>query len=82
MLEEERGHDSVVKNPARTTNKRRLELIEAGHYVDKREYNDRYSLKDIKEKLAAIYPTCCCPVLCAIRLRERNLKYQAHQSHR
>lgn len=51
--------DSVAKNPARTTNKRRLELIDAGHYIDSREYNDRYKLRDIKEKLALIYPTCC-----------------------
>lgn len=50
---------SLLVNPARTTNERRLELIAAGKYIDKGKYNSRYKTQDIKDRLKSIHPTCC-----------------------
>ena len=51
--------DALRVNPAKTTNVRRLELINAGNYIDEDKYNSRYKTDDIKSKLKEIHPTCC-----------------------
>lgn len=50
---------AVAKPPASTTHRRRLEIIEAGKYIDDDKYNSRYKHKDVKEKLKESYKNCC-----------------------
>lgn len=50
---------SVEKSPAKTTNKRRTELIAAAKFIDTDIYRSRYKTSDIKDRLKNLYPNCC-----------------------
>lgn len=50
---------SVEKSPAKTTNQRRKEIIEAGKFIDADIYCSRYKMSDIKDRLKTLYPNCC-----------------------
>lgn len=51
--------DGRIPRPSRTTHARRTELIDNGAYIDNPNYNSRYKLDDIKEKLNDIYKGKC-----------------------
>jgi uncharacterized protein (TIGR02646 family) len=51
--------DGRIPIPCKTTHKRRSELIENKEYIDNDNYNSRYKLNDIKEKLNIIYRGKC-----------------------
>lgn len=48
-----------VPRPSRTTHTRRTELIDNAAYIDETNYNNRYKLNDIREKLKYIYNGKC-----------------------
>lgn len=51
--------DGRISRLSRTTHTRRKELINNGAYIDNPNYNSRYKLDDIKEKLNDIYNRKC-----------------------
>lgn len=51
--------DGRIPRPSRTTHTRRTELIANGAYIDNPNYNSRYKLDDIKERLKYIYNSKC-----------------------
>ena len=48
-----------IPQKSRTTHSRRIEVINAGHYVNHDNYNSRYKLDDVKEALRIIYKGKC-----------------------
>lgn len=70
--------ESIKVNPARTTNERRLELIDAGRYIDEEKFNQRYKTADVKAKLNAIYPTCC---FCGYPDQQLEVEHYRPKSH-
>ena len=51
--------ESLVVDDKQSTHKRRKQLIAKGEYIDNNDYNFRYKLPDIKEKLNSLYYHKC-----------------------
>ena len=51
--------ESILRNPAKTTNDRRLEVISLGSYPDSSKYDARYKSTDIKDQLNSKYLGKC-----------------------
>lgn len=48
-----------IPRTSKTTHQRRIELIDAGEYIDNPNYNNRYKTSDIRDKLKKIYNGKC-----------------------
>jgi len=62
-----------INRTAKTTSKRRLELIRHGSYIDTKTYSSRYKLKDIKTKLKGIYNNKC--AYCEQRVEQFHVEH-------
>lgn len=66
------------RTKARTTHSRRLELISAKKYIDHKNYNSRYKVKDIKDALDIIYNKKC--AYCESGIEERHVEHYRPKS--
>lgn len=66
------------RTKARTTHSRRLELISAKKYIDHKNYNSRYKVKDIKDALDIIYNKKC--AYCESGIEDRHVEHYRPKS--
>lgn len=62
-----------ISRPAKTTTKRRNEMIRAGMYIDNDNYNSRYKIADIKIRLKNIYNNKC--AYCEQKLEQFHVEH-------
>lgn len=73
MLPDRNNFPAGIPQPPKTTHKRRMEVIDAGNYIDEAKYNDRYKSKDIKYSLSRIYKNKC--AFCEQRVEQSHVEH-------